>query len=316
MSNEENNTSIGVIVARFQVAELTEGHKELLNFVLAKNHNQNVIFLGVAPTKATKNNPLDYDSRRRMLEEAYPRKFTILFQEDTPSDKEWSNELDEKIAVIANGRDVVMYGSRDSFGEHYFGKYEFCEVPQHIYCSGTDQRLLTGKIIKSSSDWRKGCIYATQNRYPTVYPTVDCAIFDDDKLEYIYLAKKRGEKLFRFVGGFADPKDNTFEETARREVQEETGIEAGILAYLGSVKINDWRYKEEQDKIITTFFAMKRIFGRPEAKDDIVELRKVRFADLNPSDIVPEHYTLFGVLSLWHEKPVYHQSGIHNGDED
>ena len=296
---EENNTSIGVIVARFQVAELTEGHKELLDFVLAKKHNQNVIFLGVAPTKATKNNPLDYDSRRRMLEEAYPGQFTILFQEDTPSDKEWSTELDEKIAVIANGRDVVMYGSRDSFGEHYFGKYEFCEVPQHVYCSGTDQRLLTGKIIKSSSDWRKGCIYATQNRYPTVYPTVDCAIFDDDNLEYIYMAKKRGEKHFRFVGGFADPRDTSFEESARREAQEETGLETEVLTSLGSLKIDDWRYRGEQDKIITTLFVMKKVFGKPEAKDDICELRRLTFKDLRITDVIEEHRDLFSMLSGW-----------------
>ena len=114
----ENEHSIGVIVARFQVAELTEGHKELLDFVLNKEHNQNVIFLGVAPTKATKNNPLDYDSRRRMIEEAYPGQFTILFQEDRATDQKWSEELDESISIIANGRDVVMYGSRDSFGAH------------------------------------------------------------------------------------------------------------------------------------------------------------------------------------------------------
>lgn len=295
----ENKTSIGVIVARFQVAELTEGHKDFLQFVLDKGHNQNVIFLGVAPTKATRNNPLDYDSRRRMIEEAYPGEFTVLFQEDRYSDQEWSKELDESVAVIANGRDVVMYGSRDSFGKHYFGKYEFCEVPQHVYCSGTDQRFLTGKTVQSSSDWRKGCIYATQNRYPTVYPTVDCAIFDDAKLEYIYMARKKNEKLLRFVGGFADPKDSSFESAAKREAAEETGMETEILGYLGSVKIDDFRYRGEVDKVITSFFAMKKIFGKPEAKDDICELRKVAVKDLRDSDIILEHRVLFSMLKEW-----------------
>ena len=295
----ENEISIGVIVARFQVAELTEGHKELLEFVLNKHHNQNVIFLGVAPTKATKNNPLDYDSRRRMIEEAYPGEFTILFQEDRPTDQQWSEELDASIAVIANGRDVVLYGSRDSFGKHYFGKYEFCEVPQHVYCSGTNQRQLTGKTVKSSSDWRKGCIYATQNRYPTVYPTVDCAIFDDDKLEYIYLARKENEKLLRFVGGFTDPKDSSFEAAAKREAAEETGLETEVIGYLGSIKIDDFRYRGEVDKIITSFFAMKKIFGKPEAKDDIYELRKVAVKDLMEENIIPEHRVLFNMLKEW-----------------
>ena len=295
----ENEHSIGVIVARFQVAELTEGHKELLDFVLAKGHNQNVIFLGVAPTKATKNNPLDYDSRRRMIEEAYPGDFTILFQEDRATDQKWSEELDDSISVIANGRDVVMYGSRDSFGAHYFGKYEFCEVPQHVYCSGTDQRFLTGKSVISSSDWRKGCIYATQNRYPTVYPAVDCAIFDDDKFEYVYLAKKAGETLYRFVGGFSDPKDASFEAAAKREAQEETGLETEVLGWVGSIKVDDWRYRGEIDKIITNFFAMKRVFGVPKANDDICELRKVKFAECHEFDIIKEHRPLWIMLKDW-----------------
>lgn len=298
----ENDTSIGVLVARFQVAELTEGHKELLDFVLAKKHNQNVIFLGVAPTKATKNNPLDFDSRRRMLEEAYPGQFTIMFQEDRPTDDQWSAELDERLSIIANGRDVVLYGSRDSFGKHYTGKYTFCEFKQHIYCSGTEQRLLTGKTIKSSSDWRKGCIYATQNRYPAVYPTVDCAIFDDDDLSEIYLARKHDEKLFRFVGGFSDPGDNSFEQAAKREASEETGMETEVLGWVGSVKIDDWRYRNEQDKVITNLFAMKRVFGVPEAKDDICELRKIKFAECHECHIIKEHRPLWIMLKEWVEK--------------
>jgi len=309
----ENDTSIGVVVARFQVAELTEGHKEFLQFVLDKGHNQNVIFLGVAPTKATKNNPLDYDSRRRMIEEAYPGKFTILFQEDCYSDQDWSKELDDSIAVIANGRGVVLYGSRDSFGKHYFGRYDFVEVPQHVYCSGTNQRFLTGKTVSSSSDWRKGCIYATQNRYPTVYPTVDCAIFDED-MQHVFLARKQNEKLLRFVGGFADPKDSSFEEAARREALEETGLEASIVGYIGSIKIDDWRYRGEQDKIITNFFALKKVYGKPEAKDDICELRRVELKITNDTDIIPEHRVLFNMLKSWLRGYEEEMKNIRKGD--
>ena len=295
-----NETSIGVIVARFQVAELTEGHKEILNYVLAKKHNQNVIFLGVAPTRATKNNPLDFDSRRRMIEEAFPGQFTILYQKDDPSDQAWSESLDQKIADIAGTRDVILYGSRDSFGDHYFGKYTFEEYHQRIYCSGTEQRLLAGKQVKSSRDWRFGCLYATQNRYPTAYPTVDCAILDED-MEHVFLARKAKETKLRFVGGFVDPTDESLEAAAQREILEETSLEAKCLGYIGSTKVDDWRYRAEEDGIITSFFAFVRTFGTAKAQDDIVEIQRRRVADLTEDDIIPEHQRLMYKLMHWLE---------------
>ena len=283
---------------------MTEGHKEILEYVLNKKHNQNIIFLGVAATRATKNNPLDYDSRRRMIEEEYPGKFIIMYQKDEPSDYKWSQNLDQKIDDIANGRDVVLYGSRDSFGSFYHGKYPFEEYHQKVYCSGTEQRLLAGKQVKSSRDWRFGCLYATQNRYPTVYPTVDCAIFDDEgeeKFKYLYLARKEKEDKLRFVGGFCDPKDNSFEQTAKREAYEETGLETELVGYVGSLKIDDWRYRNEEDKIITNFFVFKRIFGNAIAKDDICEIHKKEFAKLSVEEIIEEHRPLFNMLKQWME---------------
>ena len=298
MSNE---TSIGVIVARFQVAELTEGHKEILEYVLAKKHNQNVIFLGIAPTRSTKNNPLDYDTRRRMLEEAYPGQFTILYQKDDPSDEAWSKTLDQKIADIAGERGVVLYGSRDSFGDHYFGKYPFEEYHQKIYCSGTEQRALAGKQVRSSREWRLGCLYATQNRYPTAYPTVDCAILDQDRT-HIFLARKAHMDKLMFVGGFVDPSDDSMEAAARREIMEETGLEVNPLGYIGSKRIDDWRYRAEEDKIITSFFAFERLSGTAKAQDDIVEIQCRSIKDLTEDVFAPPHKPLFHMLLKWMEK--------------
>lgn len=301
MEKTINENAIGVICARFQVAELTSGHKEILEFVLNKNHNQNVIVLGVAPTRATKHNPLDFYSRCKMLEEAYPGKFTILYIKDEPDDKLWSKHLDEMIEDIRSNREVILYGSRDSFINHYHGKFKTEEYEQRVFISGTEQRLNAGKQIKGTKEWRQGCVYATQNRYDIVFPTVDCAIFDDDNLEYVWLAKKEKETKLRFVGGFATPKDNSFEITAKREAQEETNFECSIISFIGSTKIDDWRYASENDKIITSLFAMKRVFGTPKAQDDICELHKVKLSEITKSDLVNEHGVLLDMLNKWKE---------------
>lgn len=304
MEETNYNTGVGVIVARFQVAELTVGHREILEYVLSKGHNTNVIFLGVAATRATKTNPLDFDSRRRMIEESYPGQFIILYQKDEPSDYNWSISLDQKITDIANGRDVVLYGSRDSFCKCYHGKYRVEEYHQKVYCSGTEQRLLAGKQVKSSKDWRFGCLYATQNRYPTVYPTVDCAIFDgveSDPYKFVYLARKEKEDKLRFVGGFTDPTDDSFEAAAIREAREETGLEVSCIGYIGSCKIDDWRYRNEEDKIITNFFAFNRVYGSASAKDDIFEIHRKELKNVDEDSMVKEHVPLLKMLKKWVE---------------
>lgn len=215
---------VGVIVGRFQVAELTDGHKEIFEYVLSKGHNQNIVILGVAPTKATKNNPLDFDSRRRMIEETYPGMFTVMFVKDNVSDEVWSNNIDALVDDIAGRRPVTFYGSRDSFIIYYHGKHKCEEYQQRLYCSGTVERDSDGKIVRSSKEWRAGCIYATQNRYPTVYPTVDVAIFDGEPgnpYKYIYLCRKANEKGLRFIGGFADVTDE-HEKGAKLSHEKET----------------------------------------------------------------------------------------------
>lgn len=301
----KNENAVGVVIGRFQVAELHQGHLDYINFVLNQNHDMNIMLLGLAPTKATKRNPLDFDSRRRMIEEAFPGKFTIMYQNDLPDDKDWANAVLKNISPIAGNRDIVLYGGRDNSLKYFPDNVKIVIYEPTVYLpdNGTEQRITAGKQVKGTKDWRLGCLYATQNRYDTVFSTVDCAIFDDENYEYLYLAKKEKEKKLRFVGGFADPhKDTSFEYTAKREATEETGLEVSNPIYIGSTIIDDWRYRAENDKIITTFFAMKRVFGSPKAQDDIVELHKVKITDIYEEMFVPEHIVLWKMLKDWLKK--------------
>ena len=147
--------------------------------------------------------------------------------------------------------------------------------------------------------YRKGVVAACSSRYPTVYPTVDCAIFEDESFQILWLARKKDEDLFRFVGGFADPKDDGFEASALREAKEETGMECEIVDWIGSCKIDDWRYREEEDKIITNLFALKKVFGKVLAQDDIFQLKAVSIDLFSEENIQPEHRRLFKMVKHW-----------------
>lgn len=136
-----------------------------------------------------------------------------------------------------------------------------------------------------------------------VYPTVDCAIFEDNLFSRILLARKPGQNLYRFVGGFVDPVDDSYEDSAIREAKEETGLDCVFGGYVTSRKVNDPRYKDKEDKIITTLTALVSLAPLEDAKanDDIEEVKIFDVHDVNESMLMPEHRPLWKYLLTWIE---------------
>lgn len=285
---------VGVIVGRFQVHELHQGHRDLIEHVAAR-HSKLIIVLGLSKCRVTYNNPLDFESRAHMIREAYPDAL-VMYLDDSASDLVWSKKLDAIIAKnVSPHASVVLYGSRDAFIKHYHGKNDVIELEQVSYVSGTEIRKELSMKSKNTADFRAGVIYAAMNQFPKAVPTVDVAIWDSTRKEELLMARKPEEAKWRFVGGFCDGR-GTFEDDARREVIEETQIEPGDFEYIGSHVVDDWRYRNEVDRIVTTFFQTWKLWGAPTPDDDIEELKWFRFDKLRDSDMVDEHKPLLKML--------------------
>lgn len=285
---------VGIIIGRFCTHELTEGHKDLIDSVRAR-HNRVIIFLGSSTLRNTKNYPIDLKHRAAMIRETYPD-VDIGSIPDNRSNEAWSKQLDKEIgALLMPGQTCTLYGSRDSFIRAYSGKNHTCELEAEINVSASQIRKEIMINYPSSVDYRAGLIAATGMHYPIAYQTVDVAILDLPKNRML-LAKKPGETKWRFVGGFSDPRSNSLEDDAKREVQEETGLEVANIQYIGSTSINDWRYRSEQDKIKTAFFAADYVFGGAIADDDIEEVKWFSLDNITENDIVDEHHVLFDML--------------------
>lgn len=286
---------VGVVVARFQSPELHHGHRSLLNSVLDM-HRDVLVILGRSEVQLSSHDPLDHETRVAMISAHYPN-VRIIPLNDRRSNEEWSAALDALIAKEFPKRKVLLYGGRQSFIDAYSGTHEANVLEETPSISGTEFRNRVAESPRPTPDFRAGVIYASQKRFPISYQTVDVAVVNYDQ-GLVLLGKKKGDggKL-RFIGGFVDPKDESLERAAKREVIEETShIEIDSLKYLGSFRVDDWRYKGKEDGIMTAFFAAHFIFGAPKAADDLDEVMWTPWQEITKV-LVAEHQPLGATLT-------------------
>lgn len=294
-------SDVGVIVGRFQVHRLHDAHHTLIQSIY-DTHRHTVIVLGLSQARVSTRNPLDYEARKQLLLAAFPTA-TIFYLKDEPTDEGWSAKLDALIADYASpAQAVCLYGGRDSFIARYKGRYRVEILEPATYVSGTELRKSIARSVRASEDFRAGVIWASANGHPKVFPTVDVGIWRQDQVDprepspkrkWLFV-RKPTESLWRFCGGFIAPTDASLEVAARREVAEETGLEIGELRYCWSGLIDDWRYRDEADKIMTTLFTACHTFGALRPADDVVAAGW--FDDMSAALLVPEHRPLFDAI--------------------
>ena len=305
---------VGVAIGRYQTSELHIGHKAVLNTVI-ENHDKIILFIGCSRTPGSTHDPLDFISRKKMIDEyllecdkfSYRVNSELLSNDkkvkdvfiipitDQREDSVWSSILDSKIDETFPSEKALLYGGRDSFIKHYSGKNDVFEIDEVKSESATEIRDRISKTPKQSKDWREGIIYGSYNRYPVSYQTVDIAVFNEDETE-ILLGKKPGESKWRLIGGFVDPSDTSLELAAKREFREEAGFaEISMPSYVGSFRVDDWRYRQSRDKIMTTLFKSKYIFGHLSPSDDISEIGFFKIDSLEGM-IMDEHIPLIKAL--------------------
>ena len=160
---------VGIIVGRFQVPDLTKGHRGL--FSKAFNECEKlIVFIGETKNgKITPHDPLPYEPRANMIVEFFlnrygkgkiPQIYKIVDIGDYPK---WVEDLDSKIQSLMNlelieeSDDINIYGSRDSVAEKYKengGKYKTCVVQEvGTGISGTEVRKNIWESYKP--DWDK-----------------------------------------------------------------------------------------------------------------------------------------------------------------
>lgn len=299
--------SLGIVIGRFQVPTLHPGHLALLEHV-CKLHQNILIIIGSTVAKGTRRDPMDFETRKALFTGFISSKvhtngwIKIVNQMDSGSDELWSQSLDKLIGNAFPGASAILYGGRDSFIPYYSGVFETSVVPEMDVQAGTTSRLAASKMPVASEDFRKGVIYGAFDKWPQVFPTVDIGIVrhTGETWEVLMAHKWIGDK-HRFPGGFADPTDASFEAAAIREAKEETNLDLTNISYVKSSLIDDFRYKENSARIMTTLF-VSRI--TPEevstAGDDVVELQWIPiFQEGLDKEMHGSHVELLAAVRAW-----------------
>jgi ADP-ribose pyrophosphatase YjhB (NUDIX family) len=120
-------------------------------------------------------------------------------------------------------------------------------------------------------------------------------IVEDSK---VLLVKHGDDKFWKFPGGRLEDfdfqtKDDVLEETCRREVKEEMGIEIEIVRSLLPMLIR----KDDDTNVILLHYLAKRV-GEIAAGDDIAEWKWVDIDNL-PNDIAPNIKVVINELIHW-----------------
>jgi nicotinamide mononucleotide adenylyltransferase len=127
---------LGFIIARLQVPYLHAGHLNTIATSL-RECDETIILLGCKEA-FDERNPYTIKERVDMINKIFPQvEIVVLWDELT--DERWSHNVDTIISNF-NGSEAILYYSRDSFKDHYKGKYPTKEVHEVEGYSGTKIR--------------------------------------------------------------------------------------------------------------------------------------------------------------------------------
>jgi bifunctional NMN adenylyltransferase/nudix hydrolase len=315
---------VGVVVGRFQVPTLTNAHRNLLQSAL-KDSDILYVFVGEGHVRVDTKDPIPakivYDMVSRHVGLATRKRNRIEIIQDHPSNKYWSELLDKEIETflafdtsVNDEVEVVLFGGRDSFIPHYSGKFltQYVENVEDSV-SGTkirEELKDANRALAYVSDllypeheefvheaFRAGIIHAAHTSYPISYQCVDMIAYTR-KLEKVVMVEKEGHGVIQLPGGFVDVCDDSLETAALRELKEETGIVGNVAVYESSHRIDDWRYRNRRDKIMTTLFAVPidvADLKYAKAADDVMKLHLINPVDLvkmPEGSVHPSHHAM------------------------
>lgn len=289
-------TSVGVVIGRFQCHRLTEGHLALLS--RANGHSKLLICIGISKVIGTPYDPLDYQTREQMIREVFPRA-VVMPLPDQPSNEVWTKSLNQMIGTLFPTDQATIYCGRanaaKSLQDGYQGPHKVVEIDEIPHISATDLRAQVSRSVEASEAFRRGVIFGATNQFSRSDLAVDICCFREvgDEKEILLGSRNAERGKLRLPGGHVDPTDDHCEAAARRELSEETGVEASDYEILDAVRV------QSRDApgyaMFTVLYLAKYTFGPAKGADDLDECKWVNIKDLDKYQYADDHKVLVAI---------------------
>ncbi|MHA2208781.1 MAG: NUDIX domain-containing protein [Candidatus Thorarchaeota archaeon] len=131
--------------------------------------------------------------------------------------------------------------------------------------------------------------------YRNPSPAVDVLVTDGERILLVKRGKDPYKDRFALPGGFVEYGE-TVEETAVREIMEETGVQIKLEAILG---VYSDPQRDPRGHILTTVFIGRQIAGEPVGGDDAIEASWVDLESLDSSILSFDHALIVEDLKRW-----------------
>jgi cytidyltransferase-like protein len=259
---------LGVIVGRFQIDELHEGHQRLIRRAY-EECDKVLVLIGTTVVRTPKD-PLPYHLVAASVKSLRNAMVDVDEIKDHPNDDVWKDNLVRKVITYSEGYDeVVYYGGRDSFLEHLPEECTKIEIDSIESLSSTNRRNSLG--YRNELLFRMGYITAVQDEYQACYAVADLVALSRNN---VLIGRKKNGKWV-IPGGFADDGDGSLEASAVREALEETGIYVppNALDYVASRQTNIWNYSGYRQPFTTCFWTeWNPSYGIPHDTDELTDV--------------------------------------------
>jgi len=163
----------GIFLGRFQ--PFHKGHQSVVDYIISKGLEP-VIFIGSVNINDDRN-PLTFEQRKKLIQMVYPYIEHIYPLEDYASWDEWWDNFENKIKMISDNKDEIMFISHKKEidkCEFIFRNKKYFDNYQHIFeiegydVEYIDDFCVDGEMIHAT-DIRKSADYAEKVLHPKVF---------------------------------------------------------------------------------------------------------------------------------------------------
>lgn len=148
-----------VIVGRWQTPYLHEGHKHLINTACMHEGIRDLFIIIGCQEEVDERNPYTFKHRKDMILREYPMALIGIIWDVKDDNIEWSRKLDEMIEQMDR---PLLFGSRDSFHQHYKGRFSYYPVDEIPGISATKIReglnFKEPRIVQLDDSAHKPCL--------------------------------------------------------------------------------------------------------------------------------------------------------------